>query len=137
MAKVRSQFQATCKAPSGFSMIELMMAIAFISVFASIALMLYGKLNDTATFQKDRRNAQEIAGVASSASAAGASFIVPGDERATIVNLRNGVAPTTGAFKGRSFIIPGLSDADVTGAMRFLSLRDSDLLYIQVGSGGQ
>ena len=61
MAKVRSQFQATCKAPSGFSMIELMMAIAFISVFASIALMLYGKLNDTATFQKDRRNAQEIA----------------------------------------------------------------------------
>jgi len=129
------KFKKASPSASGFSLFELMIAIAIISLFASMAQMVFGGINDSAEFQKNRRNAQEIAGVASTASAAGADFIVPGDERATIVNLRNGVAPTTGAFSGRTFIIPGLTDADITGAMNYLTLSDSELVYNQVGSG--
>ena len=136
MKLVPPQFKKASQSASGFSLIELMMAVAIIGIFASMAQMLFGGISDSALFQKSRRNAQEIAGLASTAGAAGADFIVLGDERATIVNLRNGVSPTSGAFSGRVFIIPGLTDSDITGAMQFLTLTDSDLLYNQSGNSG-
>ena len=130
------KFKKAGQAAPGFSLLELMMAVALIGILASLSVMAFGGLSPTSEFQKNKRNAQEIAGLASTACAAGADFIVPGDERATIVNLRNGVTPTSGAFRGRIFIVPGLSDTDITGAMNFLTLSDSDLLYNQNGNSG-
>ena len=121
---------------SAFSLIELLIAVVIIGILANLAMMAFGGVPQAAEFQKDKRNAQEIATLAATASAAGASFIVPSDERATIVNLRNGVTPVTGIFKGRVFKIPGLSDIDLTGAMSFLTLTDTDLLYAPGGSSG-
>jgi prepilin-type N-terminal cleavage/methylation domain-containing protein len=136
MKSVPPKFKKASQAAAGFSLIELMMAVAIIGILANLSMMAFGGLSQTSEFQKNKRNAQEIAGLASMASAAGADFIVPGDERATIVNLRTGVTPTTGVFNGRIFIIPGLSDTDITGAMTFLTLNETDLLYNQSGNAG-
>lgn len=117
--------------PYGFSLIELLTVIVVIGFLASIAILGFGGAHEGAIEQRDKRNAQEIANVASFASAAGAKFVVPGDEQASIYKLKEGCTPTHGAFKGRLFQIPTMGDAEITGAMRFLALNDQDLIYIQ------
>jgi prepilin-type N-terminal cleavage/methylation domain-containing protein len=136
MTQVQPKFKKTGQAAPGFSLIELMMAVALVGILANLAMMAFGGVAQDAEFQKDKRNAQEIATLAATANAAGASFIVAGDERATIVNLRVGVSPTSGAFRGQIFRIPGVSDNEITGAMKFLTLNDTDLVYSQNGSSG-
>ena len=133
---VPPKFKKISQAASGFSLIELMMAVALIGLMANLAMMTFGGVAQTSEYQKNKRKAQEIAGIAATASAAGADFIVPGDERATIVNLRNGVTPTKGVFNGRMFVIPALSDTDITNAMKYLTLNGNELLYNQNGNGG-
>ncbi|MFC5455427.1 hypothetical protein [Prosthecobacter fluviatilis] len=116
------------------SLMELLITIIILSIVMSIAIMSMGSARQGAEDQKDKRNAQEIASVAAMASAAGADFIVPGDEHATIVNLCDGTTPSSGVFSGRVFKIPSMRDAEITGAMRFLALNDSDLQYRMDGS---
>ncbi len=116
---------------------ELMITIVILAVVMNIALMAMGSAREGAEDQKDKRNAQEIANVAAMANAAGASFIVSGDELATIANLRDGIAPATGAFRGRIFRIPDMQDTQIKGAMRFLALNDSELQYRMDGSSVQ
>ena len=118
----------------GFSLMELLVTIAILGVLATIGIGAMGGARQGAVDQKDKRNAQEIASVAAIASAAGASFVVPGDEKATIVNLKNGCSPSTGAFKGRVFKLPNLGEPEINGAMRFLALNDSELQYRLDGS---
>ncbi|MCB0220378.1 MAG: type II secretion system protein [Chrysiogenetes bacterium] len=113
---------------------ELLVTIAILGVLATIGIGAMGGARQGAVDQKDKRNAQEIASVAAIASAAGASFVVPGDEKATIVNLKNGCSPSTGAFKGRVFKLPNLGEPEINGAMRFLALNDSELQYRLDGS---
>ena len=136
MKLVPPKFKKTSQVAAGFSLIELMMAVALVGILANLAMMAFGNVSQTSEFQKDKRKAQELASLATMASAAGADFIVPGDEQATIVNLRTGVTPTKGAFQGRLFIIPGLSDTDITNAMNYLTLNGTDLLYNQNANGG-
>jgi len=122
---------------AGFSLMELLVTIAILGIIASMAVGAFGGARQGAVDQKDKRNAQEIASMAAIANAAGASFVVPGDERGTIENLRIGCAPTRGAFKGRRFQLPSLGEPEITGAMRFLALNDSELQYRLDGSGSQ
>lgn len=119
---------------SGFSLVELLITLAIMGVVAAIGVGGFGGARQGAEDQKDRRNAQEIASMAAMANAAGASFVVAGDEAATIANLVSGTSPTSGIFKGRVFRLPSLSAASITGAMRFLSLRDMELQYRLDGS---
>ncbi|MBB5032588.1 type II secretory pathway pseudopilin PulG [Prosthecobacter vanneervenii] len=100
-----------------------------LGLMAAIAMISFGGARQGAEDQKDRRNAQEITSVAGMASAAGAAFIVPGDEKASIVNLRDGVSPTKGAFRGRLFKIGAMGDAEITGAMRFIVMSGDELRY--------
>jgi prepilin-type N-terminal cleavage/methylation domain-containing protein len=136
MITTASKFQKACLSAPGLSLMELLITIAVLAVVMSIAIMALGGVREGAEDQKDKRNAQEIASVAAMANAAGARFIVPGDEKATIVNLRDGIAPATGAFRGRIFRIPDMHDAEIKGAMRFLALNDSMLQYRLDGSSG-
>lgn len=136
MFNAASKFQKKAPSAQGFSLLELLVTMMILSILMSIAIMAMGSARQGAEDQKDKRNAQEIASVAAMANAAGASFIVPGDPEATISNLRDGTAPDTGAFRGRTFRIPEMGDVEIKGAMRFLALNDTDLQYRQDGSSG-
>lgn len=118
----------------GFSLMELLVTIAIMGVLSSLAVTALGGARQGAVDQKDKRNAQEIASVAAIANAAGAPFVVPGDEQATIENLREGCSPSRGAFKGKVFKLPSLGEPEILGAMRFLALNDSELQYRLDGS---
>lgn len=118
----------------GFSLTELLVTIAFMGVLSSLAVTALSGARQGAVDQKDKRNAQEIASVAAIAKAAGAPFVVPGNEQATIENLREGCSPSQGAFKGKVFKLPSLGEPEILGAMRFLALNDSELQYRLDGS---
>lgn len=134
MTTADPNFKKSCLSASGMSLMELLVTIVILGLIMSITVMSLGSTHQAADDQKDKRNAQEIASIAAMATAAGASFIVPDDEQATIANLRDGIAPATGAFRGRTFRIPNIQDTEIKGAMRFLALNDSFLQYRQDGS---
>ncbi len=113
---------------------ELLVTVAILGILAMMAVIGFGGARQGAVDQKDKRNAQEIASMAAIANAAGAQFVVPGDEKASIENLRTGCAPSRGAFKGRLFKLPGMGEPEIEGAMRFLALNDTELQYRLDGS---
>lgn len=113
----------------GFSLLEMLMVIAVIGIITSMALAVFGGASQGAEEAKNRRNAQEIASVASSASAAGVDFMVPGDETATINNLSVGRMASEGVFKDRLYKLPPMHETELQGAMKYLTLTDSELLY--------
>ncbi len=111
------------------------MAIMIIGIMISLAMMVFGGgLSDEAKKQRDKRNAQVIANTAAMAAAAGALYFEEDDEAATVANLRDGCAPTTGIFRGRVFKLPSMSDDDIQGALVFLKLNDTDLIYDSSGT---
>lgn len=125
----------SCPSALGLTLIELLVTIAIIGILVNLSMMFFGgSSNQVAVEQKDKRNAQEIANIAAMASAAGAHYLEPGDEAATIANLRVGCTPTTGAFRGRLFKISALGEKEIQGAMRYLALNDTDLMYHMDGS---
>lgn len=129
MKKATNRQQIASRSPSGFSLLEMLISLAVLGIMTSLALSIFGGASEGAKEQKNKRNAQEIASIAAVANAAGAQFVVPGDERATIENLRNGCSPGRGAFKGRKFQLPNLDEPAITGAMRYLALNDAELHY--------
>jgi len=114
---------------------ELMITLTIMGIISTIGVGAFGGARQGAEDQKDKRNAQEIASMAAVANAAGASFVVPGDEKASIENLRIGSAPSRGAFKGHLFKLSNMSDFDIKGAMRFLVMNDNEIQYRLDGSG--
>jgi len=107
---------------------ELLLVLAIIGFIAQIVIFSLGVITEGAIDQRDKRNAQEIAGLAAAASAAGAKFVVPGDEVATLANLREGRAPNSGPFRGRLFQLSSVvGPSELQGAMRFLELRNEEL----------
>jgi Tfp pilus assembly protein FimT len=137
MILAASKIQKSFLSAPGWSLMELLITICILAVVMNIALMAMGSTRQGAEDQKDKRNAQEIANVAAMANAAGASFVVVGDEKATIENLRTGTTPETGAFSGRLFQISSMQDDQIKGAMRFLALNDTELQYRMDGSSIQ
>ena len=135
MRSIQNNFQNRSRSSPGFGLMELLVSICVIAIVCSFAVMAFGGARAGAVDVRDKRNAQEIAGVASAALAAGANFIVEGDEKSTIDNLRQGCSPAHGIFKGRLFKIPAMHDPEVKGAMRFLALNDIGLQFCLDGSG--
>ncbi len=123
----------TPKNTAGFSLFEMLMAVALIGILSAIAIpVLSGK--NTYDVARDRRNAQEMAGVSIAAQAAGLNFVVPGDLNATVRNILAGGSPTTGAFKGQSFRATGVAEADALRAATYLQINGSALQYNYAGS---
>ena len=113
----------------GFSLFEMLMTIAILGIMGSLAVNAFGGQKEAFESARDRRNAQEIAQVCSTARAAGLEFLVPGQLEDTIRNTITGGAPTKGSFKGKTFKVGSLSDADITGAARFLKVENNELIY--------
>ena len=119
----------TTTTPQGFSLLEMLVTIAILGIMASLAVTAFGGQKDSFESARDRRNAQEIAQVCSTAQAAGLNFLVPDEIEDTIRNTISGAAPTVGAFKGKTFKVGALSDTDITGAARFLVIENGELIY--------
>jgi len=113
----------------GFSLMELLIVIAIIGVMANMIVLSWGSASREATEMKDRRNAQEIASLAAIANAAGAPFVVPNNKKATIEKLAAGATPSSGIFKNREFKLPPIGTKGIEGAMHYLALNNTELVY--------
>lgn len=136
--KIRDSL-SSARTPStqGFSLFEMLIVVAVIGVISSMVVeTLSGTLTESVRQVHDRRNAQEIAGLAMSAQAAQADFIEEGDLRATVENLIEGVEVTDGAFRGSVFRLENrLSGPELTAALKFLSLTGGEVRLLIPGSG--
>ena len=108
---------------------ELLLVVMIIGIIANLAIFSLSSTNDEVNAIKDRRNAQTIASVAATASAAGAVFVVTGDVRASAMNLRSGTTPGSGIFKNKEFKLSPMADKEFDGAISHLELRGSELMY--------
>lgn len=116
-------------ASPGFSLMELLIVVAIIGIMVNLVIFSWSGNNAEVNAIKDRRNAQTIASLAATASVAGADFVVAGDIPATVDNLVDGVAPTSGIFKGREFKLPPMPAAELTKAYTHLGWSGAELIY--------
>lgn len=112
----------------GFSLFELLMTIAILGIMGSIAVAGLGNQTDAVKNTRDQRNAQAIAVTYTTARAAGLNFITGGQIDMAIRKIIHGAAPTSGAFKNRVFKVNLIGEADIPGAMRFLEIKNGELL---------
>ena len=118
---------------SAFSLVEMLVVIAVIGIIAAIAVPNIGRINDSAKEATARRNAQNIASVFASAQAAGLNFAATSTTPANIAQAVVTGAKVTekGPFENTWFGVPGLTTADQTAALKFLSYdtNSAQLLY--------
>src|SRR5437660_10466455 len=99
--------------PAGFSLVELLVCIAVLGILVNVGIlqMTFSKASYDRT--RDKRNAQELAGICTCAQAAGLDFTTSGDLDQTIRSIITGGSPADGAFSGRNFSLKGLNDGDI------------------------
>lgn len=114
----------------GFSLFEVLMCVSILGVMVSITVPMLFQ-TDSVYATRDRRNAQELCSTAMMAQAAGLDMVEEGNGNVldTIRVLVRGGMPKGGVMKGRLFVVPGLSEEDMEGASKYLSIRDGQLLY--------
>ncbi len=113
----------------GFTLVEMLTTIAILAVLTSLALPSMSSINQNSIDTRDRRNAQELAAMCSTAQAAGVDFVAPGDLDKTIKNIVKGGKPADGAFAGKFFGIQGMAPKDQDSAKRYLELVNGILSF--------
>lgn len=84
----------------GFSLIEVLMAIAIISMLSAVAMVAFSNINDAAELAKTRQNAQTICQVYGSAKSVGAVFTSTTKEGILdeLIEGRKGKGPFAGSL---------------------------------------
>ena len=117
------------RAAQGFSLVELMAFVCILGVLTSIALPAFGSSQSQAALGRDRHNAQDLANLCRAAQAAGLDFTQGTDLNGTINRILAGGRPAQGVFAGQVFKIEGVTESDIAGAKRFLTLDRGTLRY--------
>lgn len=112
----------------GFSLFEVLMVVAILGVISGITIPMFWK-TDAVYAARDRRNAQELSATSMMAQAAGLNFIQEESVQDTVRAIVRGGMPVGGAFKGRVFVVPGLSEEDILGAANYLRIQNGELQY--------
>ncbi|MEZ0387143.1 MAG: type II secretion system protein [Verrucomicrobium sp.] len=106
----------------GFSLIEMLVVIAVIGVIAAIAIPSISGIGDAADKGKNQRNAQNIISVYQAGVAAGAAWGEPADAEDVVKKVAAGTKVTGGAFDGKAFQVPGITEAaDVTATAKYIA----------------
>lgn len=113
---------------SGFSLFEILMFLAVLGVILGITVPMLNQ-NDAIYAARDRRNAQELASTSTMAQTAGLNFVEGEDVFETVRAIVRGGMPSRGAMKGRVFVVPGLSEEDMKGAAKYLTIQNGELRY--------
>jgi hypothetical protein len=92
-------------------------------------LLSLSQINQQSLDTRNRRNAQELAGICAAAQAAGVDFVAAGDLDQTINNVVTGGMPADGAFTGCFFGLPSLQTTDRAAAKAYLVLDSGSLHY--------
>jgi prepilin-type N-terminal cleavage/methylation domain-containing protein len=112
----------------GFSFFEMMITVAIIGIIIAMVVPMWGN-NDAFYAARDRRNAQELVSVSMMASAAGLNFVQGSEMIEILRGISRGAVVPRGALQGRSFSVPGLSEEDIKGAAKYVTLKDGALQY--------
>lgn len=117
-----------CRSARGFSFFEMMMFVAILGIMVAIIVPMWSN-NDAFYAARDRRNAQELVSVSMVANAAGLNFVQGENVLDILRSISRGAVVTKGAMKGRSYSVPGLSEEDLKGAAKYISLTEGELRY--------
>ena len=133
----RSGNAESSRIQSAFSLIEILITVSIIVLMSLIFIPQISKMHETSTESRDRRNAQHIVTVFSSAQAAGLDFFVTGDKAATISAAVTGATVTEGGpFYRAYFGMPGITEESQLKAANYLAMDEEDrtLVYLTKGS---
>lgn len=118
---------------AGFSLVEMLVVIAVIGIIAAIAVPNIGRINQSAQEATAKRNAQNLASVFASGTAAGLDFVNGASTAGAIAqNVITGAtipANDPGPFAGTFFGVPGLSADDRDAAAVYLEIQGDQLIY--------
>ncbi len=102
--------------------------VAIIGVLIGIVVPMLNQ-NDSFYAARDRRNAQELCSTCMMAQAASLDFVQNDSVIDTLHAIVQGGMSVSGAMRGRVFVVPGLSEEDIQGAAKYLSIQDGQLMY--------
>lgn len=104
------------------------MFVAILGIMLSIIVPMLGQ-HDSIYAARDRRNAQELTSTCMMAQAAGLDFVQGDSVTDTVRALVSGGMSAQGSLKGRTFAVPGLSEEDIQGASKYLTIQHGELRY--------
>ncbi len=119
-------FSHSSRVRHGFSLFEMLMVMSILGVMVSLAVPSMFP-TDSVYGVRNRRNAQELSATSAMAQAAGLNFVQEESVMDTIRGLVRGGMPSQGAMRGRMFVVPGLSEEDMVGAAKHLTIQNGEL----------
>ena len=123
--RTSSQIAPTRRA---FSLVEILVMITVIAVIAGIAIPLLSNVFQRSQEIAARRNAQQLAGVASTASAAGNLQIATAVDKKTAVELLTTGVNGTGQFSENVFMVR-LDEVEREKTLKYLEFSDGTLAF--------
>ncbi len=112
----------------GLSLFEMLMFVAIIGIMIAIVVPIFGN-NDALYTARDRRNAQELVSTSVVAQAAGLNFVEGNNVLDILRAVSRGRTVSNGPMKGHNYSVPGLSEEDLKGASKYVTLADGSLQY--------
>lgn len=118
-------------------MVEVLSVLMVIGIITAIAIPFVSNVNSTSRASAARRNAQVASSIFFGAKTAGVNlWDASSTPKAIIDNLRDGVSPPDGPFKGRLFIVPDLPADSTQEFTEMMSYLDWDPQNIQLNYNG-